>query len=345
MQTVFLMHAEGMHHAWVRLFLTTMFSWLPWALSTKLVLRLERRFPPAGLKPISTWAAHILACASIGLIYGAWTSSLEVLFNPYAYSSTEGPFVHLTLHKFYNGTLSFVVLYAAILTAGYLLDSTERLTLQRTEAARLSEQLSKAQLNALRQQIEPHFLFNALNAVSGLVRESKNDEAVKMIVALSDFLRRALEDSSRQQVPLSEEIEFAQKYLDIQKVRFADRLHFSIDIPKELHPAQVPSLILQPMIENAVIHGIAKRTQGGMIRILASHSNGNLTLSVSNDGPNLPADWDITRAGIGISNVRLRLQSLYRDAAQLSIRDLASGGVVAAVSLPFVAVPIKEGAL
>ena len=305
----------------------------------------ERRFPPSGWKPISTWAVHILACSTIGLIYGAWTSLLEILFNPYANSSPAEPFVHLTLHKFYNGTLSFVVLYAAILTVGYLLDSSERLTLQRTEAARLGEQLSKAQLNALRQQIEPHFLFNTLNAVSGLVREARSDEAVRMIVALSDFLRRTLEDSSRQEVPLSEELEFAQKYLDIQKVRFADRLRFNIDVPEELYSARVPSLILQPMIENAVIHGIAKRAQGGMIAITASNSNGRLTLTVSNDGPNLPADWNITRAGIGISNVRLRLQTRYRDMAELSIRDQASGGVVATVTLPFADPSLKEGAL
>jgi two-component system, LytTR family, sensor kinase len=345
MQTVLMMHAEGMHHAWVTLFLTTMFSWLPWALSTKRVLRLERRFPPVGWTPISTWVVHISACATIGLIYGAWSSFLEVLFNPYANASHADPFVHLTLHKFYNGTLSFVVLYAAILTVGYLLDSSERLTLQRTEAARLGEQLSKAQLNALRQQIEPHFLFNTLNAASGLVREARSDEAVRMIVALSDFLRRTLEDSSRQEVRLSEEIEFAQKYLEIQKVRFADRLHFSIDVPKELYSAQVPSLILQPMIENAVIHGIAKRTHGGMIALKASNSNGRLTLTVANDGPSLPADWDITRAGIGVSNVRLRLQTRYRDAAELSIRNQASGGVVATVSLPFVPAQVNEGAL
>ncbi len=124
-----------------------------------------------------------------------------------------------------------MVLYTAILAVSYVLDSKSRLAYQQTETARLNEQLSKAQLDALRRQIEPHFLFNSLNAIAGLVREKNNDAAVKMIAGLSDFLRRLLEDSTRQQVPLGEEVEFAQKYLDIQKVRFVERLQFSVDVP------------------------------------------------------------------------------------------------------------------
>jgi LytS/YehU family sensor histidine kinase len=159
-----------------------------------------------------------------------------------------------------------------------------------------------------------------------------------MIAGLSDFLRRVLEDSNRQQVPLSEEMEFLQKYLDIQKVRFAERLQLSVDVPRELLPAQVPSLILQPMVENAVKHGIAKRTQGGSIRIAAFRSNGMLTLSVYNDGPKLPADWQNSPSGIGISNVRTRLQSLYGDRFELSMQNHDPGGVEATVSVPY-----KEG--
>jgi two-component system, LytTR family, sensor kinase len=153
-----------------------------------------------------------------------------------------------------------------------------------------------------------------------------------------------LEDSTRQQVSLGEEMEFAQKYLDIQKVRFAERLHLSVGVPTELYLAQVPSLILQPMIENAVKHGIAKRAQGGSIQVTASRCNGMLTLMVCNDGPSLPADWEMTRSGIGISNVRTRLQSLYGDAFELSMRNQESGGVAVSLSLPFVVIlPIREG--
>jgi LytS/YehU family sensor histidine kinase len=165
-----------------------------------------------------------------------------------------------------------------------------------------------------------------------------------MIAGLSDFLRRVLEDSTLQQVPLEEEMEFAYKYLEIQKVRFAERLQLSVDIPRELYSAQVPSLILQPMVENAVKHGIAKRAQGGEIRIAASRCNGILTLSVYNDGPGLPAEWEMTRSGIGISNVRTRLQNLYGDAFELNMRNRDAQGVEVSVSLPFVvAPPAREG--
>jgi two-component system LytT family sensor kinase len=130
--------------------------------------------------------------------------------------------------------------------------------------------------------------------------------------------------------------------MDIQKVRFAERLELSMDVPEELFSAQVPSLILQPMVENAVKHGIAKRVQGGAIRISAFRSNGKLTLSVYNDGPKLPADWDKTGSGIGISNVRTRLRGLYGDGFELKMRNQEPGGVEISFSVPFVAAPAAK---
>ena len=334
-QTVFVMRSEGMHHAWVKLFFYCVVGWIPWALATPLVQLLGRRFPPVKLRPLSAWLPHLVACPAIGLAFCSWTSWLQVLFNPYAIPSGPDSFRHLLFDKFYGGFLSSIMLYGAIIAVTYVLDSRARLAYQQTETARLSELLTKVQLDALKRQIEPHFLFNTLNAVAGLVREGQNEAAVEMIAGLSDFLRRVLQGSTQQQVPLGEEMEFAKKYLDIQKVRFADRLQLSVDVPTELYPAQVPSLILQPMVENAVKHGIAKRAQGGAIRIAASRSNGMLTLSVCNDGPSLPADWEITRSGIGMSNVRTRLQSLYGNAFELSMRNQEAGGVEVSVSLPF----------
>ncbi len=334
-QNVFVMRAEGMHHNWGRLFLCLLIGWLPWALATPTVLRLGRRYPPVQWKPLSTWIRHLAACLAIGLIFSAWTAALEKLMNPWAKVPGPGSFPHLLSQTFYNGLLSTFFLYTAILLVGRMLDSRERLALQQTETARLNEQLSKAQLSALRRQIEPHFLFNTLNSIAGLIREKRNDAAVSMIVELSDFMRRVLEDSNRQQVPLGEELEFAQKYLEIQKVRFVERLQCSVNVPSELLLAQVPTLILQPMVENAIKHGIAKRAQGGAVRILASRSNGMLTLSVYNDGPSLPANVEKIHSGIGISNMRTRLQSLYGDAFQLDMHNQGLSGVEVSVSVPF----------
>jgi two-component system, LytTR family, sensor kinase len=330
-QTVVVMHAEGMHHYWARLFFTTLLSWLPWAVATPIVMYLGR----LSWRSTSTWLAHLAACAGIGFVYAAWNAAMVHAMNPLAMSPSPGPYLSLWLNEFYNQLLSSIVLYGCTLLVGHTLDSREHLARQQTEAARLNEQLSKAQLNALRQQIEPHFLFNTLNAIAGLVREKKNDAAVGMIVALSDFLRRVLEESNRQQVPLGEELEFLQKYLDIQKIRFADRLQWKLEVPEELFAARVPALILQPIVENAVKHGIAQRAQGGMIRVSAARADGMLTLTVHNDGPSLPADWEQARPGIGISNVRERLQGLYGPAFRWSMHNQAPGGVEVSFSVPF----------
>ena len=335
-QNVFVMRAQGMHHYWTRLFATLLFSWLPWMLATPLVLRLSQRHPPTRWRRPSTWATHLAACAGIGLAFAAWVALWEAWLNPWAITPGPGPFGQAWLYKFYSGLLSYVILYSLILFAGHMIESREQMARQQMETARLNEQLSKAQLNALRRQIEPHFLFNTLNAIAGLVREKRNDAAVSMIAGLSDFLRRVVEDSDRQQVSLAGELEFTQKYLDIQKARFAERLKFTVEIPEDLLLAQVPSLILQPMVENAVKHGIAKRVAGGAIRISASRNNGTLTLRVYNDGPRLPAGWESSLSGIGISNARTRLRSLYGDEFELSLRDQPPAGVEASVSMPFV---------
>jgi two-component system LytT family sensor kinase len=332
-QTVFSMRAEGMHHAWRWLFLTLLIEWLPWALATPFVLRLGRRFPPTQLRPLSTWLRHFAACIAIDLAFSAWSATLEKLTNPYA-EPHPMKFLNLLSGKFYGGLLSSFILYTTVLLVSYLLNSRERLARQQTEAARLNEQLVTAQLSSLRRQIEPHFLFNTLNSIAGLVREKRNDAAVTMIVGLSDFMRRVLDDSNRQQVPLSEELEFTQKYLEIQKVRFVERLQCTMNVPGELLPAQVPMLILQPIVENAIKHGIAKRDQGGAIRILASRSNGMLTLSVYNDGPSLSANGQ-THSGIGISNMRTRLHSLYGDNFVFNMQNQSPGGVEVSVSVPF----------
>lgn len=333
LQDVAVMRTEGMHHPLTRLFGAMLLSWLPWALATPVVLRLQRQYPLQRTM-LAPWLIHAVALVIIAVVSGVWDAVLQRLLHPWSPTNAL-PFVTLSLTKFYGELLSCVVLYSCVLLVGHMLDSRERLALQRTEAARLNEQLSKAQLNALRQQIEPHFLFNTLNAISGLVREERNEAAVGMIAGLSDLLRHTLKDSNTQEVPLEEELQLLEKYLDIQKIRFADRLQLSVDIDKEFFSARVPSFILQPIVENALKHGIAARANGGAIRITAIRSNGLLTFRVYNDGPSLPAGWETNQSGVGISNVRTRLQSLYGNAYDLTIRNQAPAGVEVSVSVPF----------
>jgi two-component system, LytTR family, sensor kinase len=244
-------------------------------------------------------------------------------------------FLELWRRKFDNNLLASLILYGVILLVGWAADSRGRMARQREEAARLSEQLAKAQLGALRQQIEPHFLFNALNTIAGLVREGRNDNAVDMIAGLSELLRHSLRTTNQQQVALGEELEIVEKYLEIEKARFAERLKVDVDVPEELRRARVPSLILQPIVENAVKHGIAQRVQGGAIGITATRVNGTLSVSVRNDGPRFPADWESSRRGIGLENVRERLTSLYGAAGELRVDTEVEAGARVVIVVPY----------
>jgi two-component system, LytTR family, sensor kinase len=342
-QTVVNMRWQGMRHSWVQLFIVLMLSWLPWALATPLVIHLGRRYPPMHIVPLRTWIMHLGSVGLIGLIAAAWLAWLDVLLNPWAPADSAGRFGDIWLPRFFNDLPSSTILYAFILAISFVLDSRQRSANQQTESARLSEQLANAQLHALRRQLEPHFLFNTLNAIAGLVREKRNDAAVSTIAALSDILRRMVSESNRPLVPLQHEIEFLQGYLAIQQVRFAERLRVTMDFPGGLGAAQVPSLVLQPLVENAIKHGIAKRAQGGAIRVAASRADDRLCLSVYNDGPALAEEWQRSSAGtdqgvevgVGISNLRSRLQILYGNEFQLNLQNQNASGVQASVFLPY----------
>jgi signal transduction histidine kinase len=336
--TVFAMRAQGAHYDWVRLSVMLVLSWLPWALATPFVLALAHRYPPFRVTTLRAIGAHVSAVAAIGIIFALWSALLEIVLNPLVQPQPPGPFADLWRSRLYFRLLISLIVYVFMLTITFVTESRQRIARQQTEAARLNEQLSKAELSALRRQMEPHFMFNTLNAISGLIRDNRNDDAVSMIVGLSEFLRRAADDSSRPQVALAEEVEYLQRYLDIQKVRFAERLQVSVDVPAELLPVQVPNLILQPLVENAIKHGIAKRAGGGAIRVAVSRSNDRLSLRVYNDGPGLPADWAASRVGIGLSNLRTRLQILYGTGFELNLCNLDTGGVEVLVSLPLGAV-------
>jgi two-component system, LytTR family, sensor kinase len=333
-QTVFPMRAQGMHHNWVRLFVTLVIDWLPWAVATPLVMRVGRRYPPLRSPKLKAVSVHVGLIGIISLLAAAWSAGLEALLDPWGRAQPVDSYVSLWLARLSYGLLASLILYAFIQAITFAMDSAESTARQRTESARLSEQLAKAQLNGLRQQMNPHFMFNTLNAISGLIRDRKNDAAVSMLAGLSDLLRRAAHDTDRPQVALREEIDSLRKFLDIQRTRFADRLRVVVDIPSDLHPAQVPNLLLQPLVENAIKHGIAKRVEGGRIEVTGRRSEGRLQLRVYNDGPRLQADWEATSAGIGIANLRARLQILYGSNFELDLSSPEAGGVAVAVSLP-----------
>jgi two-component system LytT family sensor kinase len=184
-------------------------------------------------------------------------------------------------------------------------------------------------------QLHPHFLFNTLNGIVGLVRDNKNQTAVAMLVGLSDLLRHTLEYSSKQEVELRHELNFIKLYLSIQQMRFSDRLRIQYDIHPETTLAMVPNLILQPLTENALRHGIASSADSGMIGISSALQNGHLRLTVYDDGAGLPDDWQMkSSAGIGLANTAARLQQLYDDNHQFDIRNRPAGGVEVVIVIP-----------
>jgi two-component system, LytTR family, sensor kinase len=333
-QSVLIMRfAEGRRHSWLPLFGTELATWLPWALATPWVISLARRYPIIRGTTVRSVAMHLIAFATISAITEAWSAALQVLFNPWGNRRLPTFWDTWSTTLLYQAAL-FLIAYALILTITYLVDSRENIARQMTETARLNEELSNAQLAALRRQMEPHFMFNTLNSIAGLVRDQRNAAAVSMIVGLSEFLRRAAEDSHRSQVSLREEVEYLQRYVDIQKVRFEERLRVSVDIPADLLDAQVPNLLLQPLVENAIKHGVAKRVAGGMVRVAGARKDGSLLLSVYNDGPSFPKDWQTTGVGVGLANLRTRLQILHGDAADLGMTRNGADGVEVVVTLP-----------
>jgi two-component system LytT family sensor kinase len=200
--------------------------------------------------------------------------------------------------------------------------------------ARQNEELARAQLAALRGQMDPHFMFNTLNSIASLVYDQRGEAAVRMIVGLSELLRRASEDSHRVQVTLQEEVEYLQRYIDIQKIRFGDRLRVSIDIPDELLAMQVPSLLLQPLVENAIKHGVSKRRSGGEVRVAGMSRDGALRLTVYNDGPWEQEDMALAPHRVGLGNLRTRLKILHGDRSTLLLQPAEEGGVEVIVTMP-----------
>jgi two-component system LytT family sensor kinase len=190
--------------------------------------------------------------------------------------------------------------------------------------------LSTAALEALKLRLHPHFLFNSLNAVAGLVRKNENEAAIKVLSGLSELLRYILDSDGTQMVPLDRELAFAERYLEIQRSRFSDRLSYAIELPPELAAVMVPNLILQPIVENALEHGIARTSGPGRVEIRVEGDATRLVLSVSDTGP---GPGRIERWGVGLADTNARLRELYRDHYEVRVEPRDGGGTI--VSLAF----------
>jgi sensor histidine kinase YesM len=198
-------------------------------------------------------------------------------------------------------------------------------------ASQLETRLSEARLDLLRRQLQPHFLFNSMNAIAELIHENP-DRADRMLSGLSDLLRESLHASGRQKVPLRDEIALTRRYLDLHAERLGERLRVRIDVPDECLDLAVPHFVLQPLVENAVVHGIAPAESGGWVRVAATRHTDSLVLTVEDSGEGL-GGVDVAH-GVGLSNTRARLDGLFGTRAVLAVRPRPGGGAIATIQLP-----------
>jgi sensor histidine kinase YesM len=311
-----------------------------WFLLTPVVLWLGRRFPLERGRWLRRMAVHLPIAAIISLVQLAVESMLMYRLGlfPGIMSSYQATFVFLFVIAFHQGFMTYGTIlgiqYAFAWYRRYQERNQEALRLQ-LRSSELQSQLVQAHLSALKMQLQPHFLFNTLNAITVLVRQHKGREAEEMLARLSDLLRCVLDDVETQEVPLSRELHYLQLYLAIEEVRFQDRLRIDIAVDPELLDAPVPHMILQPIVENAIRHGIGRSSSAGLIRISACRAGDSLEMTVEDDGPGLESANGGQSRGIGLANTRSRLEQLYGDAASLSLGNGETRGVKVAIVIPF----------
>lgn len=321
-QTYLTYRSSGGHAPVALIVKMNLAEWYLWALLSPLVVWLARTAPLGRQHWARSGSIHLAASGGLAIAVW-WLNNLARHLLLGLASSIQLAYV------FHQNLTVYWILVAA--TVGYQYYSRYREGELR--AAQLSAQLAQAQLQALRMQLHPHFLFNTLNAIATLVHKDP-ETADRMIARLSDLLRLTLENVGVQEVSLAKELEFLERYLDIERTRFADRLAIQMQIAPETLDARAPYLILQPLVENAIRHGIAPRSEPGQITIDAQRKDGRLVISVTDDGPGIASSAAI-KDGVGISSTRARLERLYGQAHRFALDNAPLGGLIVTLELPF----------
>ena len=333
----FEVRSEGMGHAAWRVFSWGILMWLAWAPLTPAMIWLARRYSLIGEAWKRSLLVHLPAFVLISVIHSAAATAITLTVKPFDnMGASPAAFWPRFLSRMQSSFGSDLLVYGGVIGICYALDYHRKYREREVLATRLETQLAQAQLDSLRMQLHPHFLFNTLNSIVGLVRDNKNQAAVSMLVGLSDLLRHTLDHSARQEVELREELAFIKLYLSIQEMRFSDRLQVEFNIAPETTKAMVPNLMLQPLTENALRHGLGRTTDSGLIGITSAVADGHLHVTVYDNGAGLPDDWQLKGSkGIGLANTAARLQQLYNDDHQFDIRNRDRGGVEVVIVLPF----------
>jgi two-component system, LytTR family, sensor kinase len=284
-------------------------------------------------------AIHLAGSAGFAVLWVALRVGVEQLRRLLLQAPLVDPYemFHWTLARSFYFNL---LVYWIIIGTSAAVDFYRKYRDRELRALELEKLLAQSRLEALQAQLNPHFLFNTLHAISSLMHDNV-EAADRMISRLSDLLRLALDSVDQQEVPLRREVAFLQKYLEIEQTRFGDRLKVNIDIAPDTWDATVPNLILQPLVENAIRHGIAPRAAAGCVAVTARCDGHQLHLEVRDDGVGL-ATPQPAREGVGLSNTRARLRHLYAEAHRFELKNAEGGGLAVRLSIPLRREAVKE---
>jgi two-component system LytT family sensor kinase len=318
---------------WQMTLAASLAQWWAWGVVTPLVVAADRRLPFSDHQLARRLAAHL----GLSLVFTALYIYIAALLRAaWGMGSWSAVFTPALILNALGGMFLWSWPVYWVIAGGWLaLDYYERFVTSELRRERLERRFSEARLNNLRLQLDPHFLFNALNTVSAQVdRDPKL--ARRMIEHLGDLLRLSLDSKDRQEVPLVEELGFLEHYLAIQRIRFGDHLRIATEIAPDVRHAAVPSLILQPLVENAVRHGLASRAGGGTVTVTAKPAGDRLVINVLDDGIGLPPGWRLeTGAGVGLSVTRERIAELHPNGSSwFAVSRRPEGGTRVEISLP-----------
>ena len=307
--------------------------WLTWAAFTPLVLSAGRGWPLGAGTSVRTLAQHLGLMILLAPAQITTTYTLHYLGLALVGRQPPGPllsFLNGLQSGLVWGTLTGSLYYWIILGVQAAFIYQRMYQQQRVASAELEGRLTEARLEALRLQVHPHFLFNTLNAISAFVRADP-DRAQRMIAKLGELLRRTLDGGISAELPLSRELELLAPYLEIQRIRFGDRLAIQLDVPDGTGDALIPTLMLQPLVENAVEHGVTRTQNGARVRLRAQRKGDRLCLEIADNGPGPAGGGD----RVGLANTRARLAGLYADGHRFDLRRLETGGTIVSIELPY----------
>ncbi|MCI0415628.1 histidine kinase [bacterium] len=320
---------------WLGLIAWEGISWALWGILAPSIFSFVKRFPLVGKRKAHHLALYVLAAVLFSLLHLVLNVILDWLVLR-IFAEPYGSFTEALQANFFSRITWRIFLFATIVVASHGWEAHLRYKKEEQRASDLQVQLVQAQLKALKMQVHPHFLFNTLHSLSELIHRDIR-AADELVVRLGDFLRMTLQNSGENQVPLSKELEFLQCYLEIEKVRLQERLEVLFDVDSAALNVLVPNLLLQPIVENAIRHGIAPRSAPGKVEIKAVRVDSMLRIEVRDNGPGYP-EWkgpeSCFQKGLGLSNTRERLEKMYGANQYLRLENAPAGGFVVSMEIP-----------